>query len=483
LIPRRDFPVPDGTFLGFPSAFAYGLSWLQQRPQAVAPGYQNSLPKAENTVPAEVSRVADRIAKPEVADGEEAKTGDVQSDLGQAISKMKFRDYGSWSAAGKHVSAEKRLKLNQDIAALLLEPSDELEKSELEMIRQYSGFGGTKAADERGVLYDYFTSPPVARMVWKLANKIAPLRSGARMLEPSCGSGVFFDVAPSGVDVTGVEYDARTATVAGLLQPQARVYRSSFEEFNLHQREKFDAVIGNAPFGQRSAATQYLDEPEEKTLDKYFISRSLDNLKSGGTLALIVAPGVMDNETNKEWRAKMLRKGQFIGALRLPNQSFKHTHTGVSPDVVMFRAYPEDVRARLETMTDGELRQAGFGDDAWVNSTYYDENPGHRLGRIERGNFDAEITVGKPGLRSVPAAGAKDRRRLRARAVDNARPRPGCAGAVRKANRKRGRGSGFQDPARRRHENRRRQDVSPERKPPMGADTDRRRGGRQNRPR
>lgn len=359
---------------------------------ADAPSKQDSLPAGNSEQP---SRVADRIAKPEVPDGEVAKTGDVQSDLEKPIAKMKFRDYGSWSAAGKHLLPAKRAALNQEIAELLNLPADEIEPKELDLIRQYSGFGGVKAEDERGVLYDFYTSPPVARMVWKLANKIVPLASGARVLEPSCGTGVFFDVAPQGVDLTGVEFDPRTAAAAGLLQPQARIYHASYEQFNLHEHEKFDAVVGNAPFGDRSVETQFLDESGEKSLDRYFISRSLDNLKSGGSMAMIVGPGVMDNSTSRDWRAKMLRKGQFIGAVRLPNESFKHTQTGVNPDVVMFRAYPEDVRSRLATMSDEEMKQAGFFDEAFVEGGYFEENPAHRLGRVERGRFDSEVTVGK----------------------------------------------------------------------------------------
>lgn len=361
---------------------------------ATAFGYEPPAARTQGeNIPPAVSKVADRIPKPEPL----TKTREMVvpgRGIEQPIARTKFRDYGSWSASGKHLSADKRAKLNQNIAELLLKPSDELDKKDLDMIRQYSGFGGTKVENERGVLYDYFTSPPVARMVWKLANKIMPLKDGAKCLEPSCGTGVFFDVAPDGVDLTGVEYDARTAAVAGLLQSKARIYQSSFEQFNLHEHEKYDAVIGNAPFGERSVATSFLDEPGEKSLDKYFISRSLDDLKGGGTLAMIVAPGVMDNASNKEWRQEMLRKGQFLGALRLPNQSFKHTHTGVSPDIVMFRAYPEDIRERVKTMSFDEMRDAGLVDDDWVNASYYDANPGHRLGAVGRGQFGAEITMG-----------------------------------------------------------------------------------------
>ena len=337
----------------------------------------------------------EKKGKPE-APVKEPVSVDVQADLEKPIVKMKFRDYGSWSASGKHLSAKKRAEINQKIAEIINLPADEIDGKELELVRQYSGFGGVAAEDERGVLYDYYTSPPAARMVWKLLNKIAPMKSGAKVLEPSCGTGVFFDVAPQGLNLTGVEYDNRTATVAGLLQgDKSRIYQSSFEQFNLHNKEKFDSVVGNAPFGDRSVQTSFLDEPVEKSLDRYFISRSLDSLKGGGSMALIVAPGVMDNVSNKEWRAKMLRKGQFIGAVRLPNQSFKHTGTGVSPDVVMFRAYPADIRSKLASMTDEDMKTAGFWDDSWVGGSYYDELPGHRLGRVERGNFDSEVTVGK----------------------------------------------------------------------------------------
>jgi hypothetical protein len=341
------------------------------------------------------SPVADRLPKPEAAPDPGVNSGKIQAELAKPITKTKFRDYGSWSAKGKNLTPAKRATLNQEVAELLMLPSDEIKPEEMDKIRLYSGFGGVKAEGERGVLYDFYTSPPVARMVWKLMNKFAPVHAGAKVLEPSAGTGVFFEAAPDGVDLTGVEFDNRTSHAASLLQPKARIYGSSFEQFNLCYSDRFDAVIGNAPFGDRSVETSFMDEPDEKSLDRYFISRSLDNLAPGGSMALIVHSGVLDNKGNAEWRAVMLRKGQFIGAVRLPDESFKHTGTGVSPDVVMFRAYPDDIRDRLVMMTDEEVKKAGFWDDAFVDGKYYDENPAHRLGRVAKGNFNTEITVGK----------------------------------------------------------------------------------------
>jgi hypothetical protein len=114
-------------------------------------------------------------------------------------------------------------------------------------------------------------------MAWRLLAKTETIHEGARILEPSCG--------------TGVKLDGRTAGIAKLLHnEQAEILNSSFEAFNLMDKAPFDYVIGNAPFGERGADTMRLDQSDEKNLDRYFVSRSIDSLKEGGVMALIVAP-------------------------------------------------------------------------------------------------------------------------------------------------------------------------------------------------
>jgi len=327
---------------------------------------------------------------------------DIQKSLKKPIVSKDFQAYGSWNPEGKHLKPKQREQLNQDIAELI--NKDFHTQEEKDTIRLYSGFGGTKVADEKGQLYDYYTSPPVAKMVYQAINKINPIKENDKILEPACGTGVFFDVAPEGVETVGIEYDARTSKAGTILQPDSEIQTGSFEQFNLYSKNDFDVVIGNSPFGKRSVETSFIDADldangkkisGEDTLDRYFISKSLDNLKPGGSLGMIAYSGVMNNITNTEWRKQMLRKGQFVGAMQLPNESFKHTQTGVSPDIYYFKKHSQEVLDKLKTATEGQLKESGAWNEEWVNGGYYDKHPENRLGKKATGNFGTTITTGK----------------------------------------------------------------------------------------
>jgi len=257
------------------------------------------------------------------------------------------------------------------------------------ILRRYSGFGGISANNERGVLYDYYTSPPVALLTWQLLEKSGAINTGAKILEPSCGTGVFFEYAPKEKNLfyAGVELDERTAKVARQLHgPDTIIFNQSFEAFNLSDKAGFyDHVIGNAPFGERGAALSALDMPEEKSLDNYFVSRSIDNLKDNGTMALIVAPGVLENKTNEEFRLSINKKAQFIGAVKLPNRSFHHTHTQVMPDILLFRKYPKDIQDRLAAVDDETFKTLPLYDSDFVNGTYFEKHPEHIAGTLSEG--------------------------------------------------------------------------------------------------
>jgi len=277
-------------------------------------------------------------------------------------------------------------KLQRDNHQLSKGTISDIDKS---ILRRYSGFGGISASDERGVLYDYYTSPPVAHLVWQLLEKSGQINKGAKILEPSCGTGVFFEYAPKEKNLfyAGVELDERTAKIARHLHGlDTIIFNSSFEAFNLSDKFGFyDHVIGNAPFGERSAALTALDMPEEKSLDNYFVSRSIDNLKDNGTMALIVALGVLENKTNEEFRLSLNKKAQFIGAVKLPNRSFHHTHTQVMPDILLFRKYPKDIQDRLSVIDDDTFKTSPLYDNDFVSGKYFEKHPEHVAGTLSEG--------------------------------------------------------------------------------------------------
>jgi predicted RNA methylase len=295
--------------------------------------------------------------------------------------------WGAWLSFDRRLSVADRNYYNDLAQDLIKKPADEITDNDRAVLRYYSGFGGTGKENERGVLYDYYTSPPVAGMIWRLVHKIKPIRKGSRILEPSCGTGVFFATAPRDVALAGVEIDPRTAAVARILHPAAHIRAMSFEAFNVSRdaEDNFDYVIGNAPFGERGADAKFMDMPEENSLDRYFVSRGVDALKPGGVMAVIVHPGVLDNQSNAPFRASVVRKAVFLGAVRLNDHSFAHTHTRIQPDVLFFQKHPEGAERHIALIPDDLLPIKLHGGFVKPAFNYYDLFPGHVMGVVSAG--------------------------------------------------------------------------------------------------
>jgi hypothetical protein len=295
--------------------------------------------------------------------------------------------YGAWLSFNRRLSVNDRSHYNRLSLDIIKKPLGDITEDDRTILRYYSGFGGTGQEGERGVLYDYYTSPPIAGMVWRLLDKIKPIHQGDRILEPSCGTGVFFATAPQGVTLAGVELDGRTAAAARALHPAAHIQNMSFEAFNISRgaSEGFDYVIGNAPFGERSIETKFIDLPDEKSLDRYFITRGIDNLAPGGVMALIVHPGVLENPANTPFRAALSRKAFFLGAVRLNDHSFAHTHTQIQPDILFFQKHPEGITPYLDRVPDNKLPLALHTGFISPVTGYYDIFPAHVMGRLSAG--------------------------------------------------------------------------------------------------
>ena len=306
--------------------------------------------------------------------------------------------YGSWADYNKRLTSSERSKRNKEAITILSKPKNQITTAEKDILRSYSGWGGLSASNERGVLYDYYTSPPIAAFVWQILNRIHPIQKNTNILEPSCGTGVFFAYGPKDVSYTGVELDQRSATIASILHPDISIISTSYEAFNLsgNNTNQFDHIIGNVPFGERTLKTSFMDIPEEKSLDRYFISRSIDNLKPSGIMALITHPGILSNKSNSEWRLSINRKAQFIGAIKLNDHSFNHTHTSIQPDILLFKKHPEHIEQRLQTFSVSDLQTIGLSQDDWTNGTYFNSHPNHIMGTVlsKKGQWGSDVISG-----------------------------------------------------------------------------------------
>lgn len=69
----------------------------------------------------------------------------------------------------------------------------------------------------------------------------------------------------------------------------------------------------------------------------YFFIKTLDKVRAGGFIIFITSKGTMDKEDNKV-RKLISDKADFIGAIRLPDTTFKkNANTEVTTDIIILQ--------------------------------------------------------------------------------------------------------------------------------------------------
>jgi len=299
-------------------------------------------------------------------------------------------------------SKAERRRINAEVVALVTGGKTEFTPADKSLMAKYSGNGGCGDS-----LNEYYTDPAVAEAMWTALKNLG-FRTGTA-LEPSCGTGVFLQTAPAGVKVTGVEIDPISARVAQLLHGDSHeVQKSSLERFANNDDRQFDVVIGNAPFGDRGSTVRD-DKPDVARADTYFIDTALDKAAPGGLVAMIVNHGTMDSMRDEAMRLRFATKGQFLGAIRMPNTAFEHSHTNVTTDIWFFRKRPNDVAGALGTLKKDQLLELGVVGREYLTGNYFDEQgKANVLGSVEPGwrakaNMGDDITV-EGSMSGVPDA-------------------------------------------------------------------------------
>jgi superfamily II DNA or RNA helicase len=251
----------------------------------------------------------------------------------------------------------------REINAAVIEALDS-DQADPALLRQYSGNGGCGDS-----LNEFYTDPGVAAAMWKALASLGAEHGTA--WEPSCATGVFLHTAPAGFRVTGVELDPISARVAQRLHgDRHEIVAASAERFAVTDDRQFDVVIGNPPYGPRGRLAKD-DKIDLTTCEQYFTDTALDKCKAGGLVALVVPTGIMDSKSGRGFREQLLRKGEFLGAQRMPNTAFEHSHTEVTTDVIYLRKRPDDVAGALATLDQGALQALGVWDDEFLAGGYF----------------------------------------------------------------------------------------------------------------
>ena len=266
---------------------------------------------------------------------------------------------------------------------------------EQEILAQYSGWGGLSdafepnkdswhseytelksllteeeyAAARSSTLTAFYTPPEVIDAMYTALRKMGV--GAGTILEPSMGVGAFFGQSHSYLyepttRLFGVELDSLTGRIARQLYQKANIQITGFEKADLPD-SFFDVVIGNVPFGDYSVVDPQYNRLHFKIHD-YFFAKSIDKLRTGGIIAFVTTSGTLDKKS-EEVRRYINARCDFIGAVRLPDSTFKSAGTKAMVDIIFLQK-----RDRILEQDAGWLHTTQTEDGLSLNS-YFAEHP------------------------------------------------------------------------------------------------------------
>lgn len=233
----------------------------------------------------------------------------------------------------------------------------------------------------------FYTPPTVISAVYKVLENMN-FKNG-NLLEPSCGIGNFIGMLPKSMKSTkiyGVEIDTISAGIAQQLYQKSSIAAQGFEEVNVPD-SFFDGVIGNVPFGDFKVLDKRYDKYNFLIHD-YFFAKSLDKLRPGGIMALVTSTGTMDKK-NSSVRKYIAQRAELLGAIRLPNNTFKgNAGTEVVSDILFLQK-----RDRLVDI-ERDWVHLDTDENGITMNSYFVQNPEMILGEMKTvsGRFGEEVT-------------------------------------------------------------------------------------------
>ncbi|HFE5318071.1 TPA: helicase-related protein [Staphylococcus aureus] len=209
------------------------------------------------------------------------------------------------------------------------------------------------------------------------------------ILEPSAGVGNFIGNMPSEMQsskVYGVEKDSLSGRIARELYPEANIQIKGFEETNF-SNNFFDLVIGNVPFGDFKVNDRKYNR-NKFLIHDYFFAKSIDKVRNGGIIAFITSSGTMDKK-DESVRKYINARCEFLGAMRLPNTTFKGlAGTEVTSDIILLKKRDSVIER------DDDWIHLATDKNGLTYNKYFVDNPQMVLGNMKEvsGRFGNTIT-------------------------------------------------------------------------------------------
>lgn len=231
-------------------------------------------------------------------------------------------------------------------------------------------------AARESTLTAFYTPPAVIKAMYEALENMG-FKTG-NILEPSCGVGNFMGLLPESMSeakMYGVELDSVSGRIAKQLYPKNNIAVQGFEETPLPD-SFFDAAIGNVPFGQFKVPDKRYDQ-HNFLIHDYFFAKTLDKVRPGGIIAFITSKGTMD-KANPSVRKYIAQRAELLGAIRLPNDTFKAAAgTEVTSDIIFLQ--------KRDTLvyTEPDWVHLGVAEGGLRYNSYFVQHPEMVLGEMK----------------------------------------------------------------------------------------------------
>lgn len=233
----------------------------------------------------------------------------------------------------------------------------------------------------RSTLNAHYTEPYIIQSIYDAVQGFG--FHGGKILEPSMGVGYFFSAMPTQLqssDLYGIEIDCISGRISKQLFPQANIQVKGYQDTEFPDN-LFDLAIGNIPFGNYRVHDKRYDK-QKLFIHDYFIVKTLDLIKPNGLVAFITTKGTLD-KANASMRKYVAQRAELLGAIRLPNHTFKNVaNTEVTTDILFFR------KREKEIITEPNWIHLGLTVDNVPVNQYYLDNPDMMLGTMK---FDSAM--------------------------------------------------------------------------------------------
>ncbi|WP_417282152.1 Eco57I restriction-modification methylase domain-containing protein, partial [Clostridioides difficile] len=242
-------------------------------------------------------------------------------------------------------------------------------------------------AARESTLTSFYTPKTVIDGIYKTLSGMG-FKQG-NILEPSMGIGNFIGNVPDEMGKSkfyGVELDSVSGRIGKLLYPESEVQVKGLEETGF-SNNFFDVAIGNVPFGEYKVNDREYNR-NNFLIHDYFFAKSIDKVRNGGVIAFITSSGTMDKK-DESVRRYLAARAEFLGAIRLPNDTFKGVAgTEVTSDIIFLKKR-DSVLER-----DEDWIHLAEDENGLVYNKYFVDHPEQVLGSMREvsGRFGKTLT-------------------------------------------------------------------------------------------